>query len=238
MAANNTAVLTAYFASVPDPQRGTLWDNTIKPCEPLLVSLRKKAQYYVLFHDGINLLKYSSGKSRDYIKVERPQKHPPNVHRWFIFYQWLLKNPQIEWIWMVDSTDVEMLKNPFTQMQEGVLYVGSEAGQIVENKWMQSRQEPWFRAADYRAIIAANGDRMLINCGLIGGHRGVVMEYLQYVTKYHTMYSVSDAHSTDMACANYTIWKHFKSRFDYGVHVNTLFKGYEIDNKLAWWKHK
>ena len=235
---NEKAVFAAYFHKVPDPQRGHGWDNTIKPCEALLESLRKKAIYYVLFHDGINLLKYKSGKTRQYVEVRKPDKYVPNVHRWFIYYEYLLKHPEIEWIWMVDSTDVEMLKNPFERMRPGVLYLGSEQGQIVENKWMQSRQEPYFKAPDYRAIIASQGDKMLINCGLVGGSRDVVMEYLQYVCHYHQRYSISETQSTDMACCNYTVWKHFKSRFDYGVHVNTLFKGYEINNKLAWWKHK
>ena len=238
MPKQENAVLCAYFAHAKDPQRLTEWDKSFDPVQPLIDSVTKKGLNIVIFHDGIPLGKRKNGKSRKYVQVPPPSDYSPNVQRWFHYLDYIKSRPELEKIWMVDSTDVQALKNPFNLIEPNMLYVGSEVGMTVENSWMQKTQEPYFKAADYRAIIAQNGAKMLPNCGLVGGYRDIVIEYLEKLCEAQKTYMTTAYRSTDMAGFNYILWKYFKGRFDYGVHINTKFKGYETDNSVAAWKHK
>ena len=50
------------------------------------------------------------------------------------------------------------------------------------------------------------------------------------------LYPVADLQ--DMAVINLLAYTEFRDRVVYGGNVNTLFKGYEKDNRVAWFKHK
>jgi len=140
-------------------------------------------------------------------------------------------------VWMVDSTDVEVLRNPFMSVNPNRLYVGNEFNMKVDNTWMRRTQEPLFKINDYRQIISANAREVLPNCGIVGGGYDIVMEYLKLRVQYHSAHTVGILKSTDMSIFNYIIWKHFKGRTTSGVKVNTRFKQNERNN-ISFFKHK
>ena len=230
--AKDGVVLASYFNSIPDGQRGHHWSPDGDDLYPLMESCERSGCKLVIFHDCL--------KVKDdgmFIKVEPQREYSPNVYRWVVYNGYLYENCN-ENVFMVDSTDVEVLRNPFQALNPNRLYVGDESAMKVDNSWMRNTQEPLFSIPDYRKVIAANSDKTLVNCGIVGGSYKVAMEYLNYRAKYHAEYTQGVTKSTDMAIFNYIVWKHFAERITHGIKVNTGFKRFEPDNGISLFRHK
>lgn len=226
-------IFAAYLNHKPDPQRNITWGNP-EELYDLAKSVSRNGENLEIFYNNLTGMKHFPGVK--YMIKSDLSSYVPNVARWFIYYEELKSRPEIDFLWMVDSTDVVLLHSPFQHMEDDVLYVGEEWAQKVDNLWMRTRQEPFIIFDDYRQIIEKNANKTLPNCGLIGGSRKMILAYLEYATKYHQKTSINLNNSTDMAVFNYTIWKHFPEVLEQGPHINTKFKKYEYTN--AWWKHK
>jgi glycosyltransferase involved in cell wall biosynthesis len=224
-------VLTSYFNYSADTQRKHTWSSDIEKLRPLLDSL--KGIKVKVFH---NCFEEPDTDDVEFIKIDPSVSHSPNVYRWIVYYDYLRKN-RFEKIWMVDSTDVECLRDPF-EMDEGLVYCGNEHSMMVDNQWMRNTQERFVKGiSDYRRIISINARKTLINCGLVGGCFPVVMDLLSIWSDLHSRYTAGLLHSTDMAVFNYVIWKHFYNRMVTGEKINTRFKRFE-KNEISWWRHK
>lgn len=225
-------ILAAYFNANPDPQRGITWLPDTTQLNTLIQSCKSAGVTLKIFHD---CLPYNDDDI--FVKVPRQHHFSPNIYRWLVFHAFLEDNP-IDNVFMVDSTDVEVLRNPFLSLNPNRLYVGDEYNMKVDNGWMAKCQEPLLGAlTDYRQVIEANATETLPNCGIVGGALPVVMEYLRYRVEYHEKYTYGILQSTDMAIFNYILWKHFKGRMTSGIKVNTRFKQNEY-NKVSFFKHK
>lgn len=225
-------ILASYFNSLPDPQRGITWDSSGSQLDMLIKSCESAGIPVKVFHDCID-------REDDdiFIRVPTQDHYSPNAYRWMVYRLYLEDNP-VSNVFMVDSTDVEVLRNPFLSINPNRIYVGDEYNMRVENHWMQKHQEPLLsKIPDYRQVISANGNEILPNCGIAGGAYDIVMEYLNYRVKYHEEYTHGITKSTDMAVFNYILWKHFKERMTSGIKVNTRFKANEY-NKVSFFKHK
>ena len=224
-------VLAAYLNSVNDPQRGEKWKADIDPLKKLIESCERNGVDYRIFHDCLDV------DNENLIKVERQTEYAPNVYRWFLFKNWL-DNNKVDNVFMVDSTDVEVLRNPFLSINPDKLYVGDEYAMRVDNGWMRNNQELHLKTlTDYRKVISTNSRNILPNCGITGGAYDIVMEYLNYRVELQEKHTKGLLHSTDMAIFNYIVWKYFKNRITTGLKVNTKFKKYEY-NKVSLFKHK
>lgn len=224
-------LLAAYFNSNPDPQRDITWDANIEKLMPLIESCKRYNVDYRIFHDCL------SNNGKNFIKVEANKVYSPNVFRWFVYNDWLLKN-KADNVFMVDSTDVEVLRNPFLSLNPNKLYVGNEYNMRVNNSWMRKNQEPHLKTlSDYRSTISANARNILLNCGIVGGNFEMVMEYLGHRVQLHENHTKGLLKSTDMAIFNYLVFKHFKGRTTTGLKVNTRFKMEEY-NEVSFFKHK
>ena len=225
-------VLASYFNSNPDPQRGVTWDDSGNALQPLIRSCEKSGVPLKIFHDCID-----RPDDDIFIRIPTQSNYSPNVYRWMV-YRMFLEAEEYDNVFMVDSTDVEVLRNPFLSLNPNRIYVGNEWNMKVENNWMQKNQEPLLRSIkDYRKIISENGKEVLPNCGIVGGSHEIVMEYLGYRVQYHEKHTHGILKSTDMAIFNYILWKHFKGRMTSGIKVNTRFKANEY-NKISYFKHK
>lgn len=231
----NPVVLASYFNYKEDPQRKIKWNCDYSKVLTLVKSVVEKEININIFNDCFEDTPYFEKCSWEKIKVNT--SFNPNVFRHFVNLDYLKKNKEnISFVFMVDSTDVEMLKNPFPEMKDGLIYVGSEL-QKVGCKWMQENQGQFLKITDYNEIIEKNKNETLINCGIIGGEVSVIINFLEKLTSYHSEYSRNLVSSSDMSIFNYTIWKHFKEKIEYGTKVNTKFKKNER-NEVSWWKHK
>ncbi len=224
-------VLASYFTYSKDTQRGVVWESDAVKLEPLLKSL--KGYNVKIFHD---CFEGPSPENVEFIRIDPSNTHSPNVYRWIIYYDYLLKN-RFDKVWMVDSTDVECLRDPFG-FECGKIYCGNEFGMKVDNMWMRHNQERFVKGlVDYRRVIQLNGRETLLNCGLVGGCYPEVMELLSVWSDVHQKHTAGLLHSTDMAVFNYVVWKYFRNRHVSGDQINTRFKKFET-NDISWWRHK
>jgi len=231
----SNVVLTTLLTSNPDPQRG----SRMKADPSLLARLRSSlgAQKLVVLHDQLTPTAWDN---TEWVKVEA--KINPYFQRHIAAYQYLRDHPEVEFAWCVDGTDVEMLHNPFPEMERGALYLGSEPA-VVGIDWMLSNHP----AVLLQDFLKANAHRPLLNAGLIGGDRETLLAFLhRMVTVYfddasHYNYR-NDIHGKglgvgDMATLNYVAYTWFADRIVQGPRINTVFKANER-NEWSWWKHK
>lgn len=233
MASGTGVLLSAYFNSNPDPQRGEHWPGSVEELSPLVDSCKKNGVESVVFHDCLE----AGTEGVGFVSIPKQHDQAPNVHRWSVYYDWLKQNPTDQ-VFMVDSTDVEVLRNPFQALNPNKLYTGDEFNMVVDNFWMRKNQEPHLASLkDYRSTIRKMGRETLPNCGIVGGSYEIVMEYLGHRVAIHNEHTKGCLSSTDMAVHNYILCKHFTGRVTHGVKVNTRFKRYEY-NEISFFKHK
>lgn len=227
-------LLTAYFTLQPDPQRGTKWPKTVKGMEKLTETAKSHRIKTIIFYDSIGQSEIESMECDlvEFVRVEPFTDFCTNVYRRIIFYEYL-KYRHHPKVFMVDSTDVEVLKNPFEYIKEDVLYVGDEM-KALRYEWLIKQFER--TSLEYKGFLEEFGTHQLLNAGIIGGYYDIVMEFLAKNTDIHREYSVGLKESTDMAVFNYTVYNHFFDRHEHGEHINTPFKFNKYTDAI--FKHK
>lgn len=222
----NNAILTVWFTGQPDPERNNiLWNSDKKLLEPLIKSV--KDQKLIILND---CFEPSKEKNIEFVRVE--SSISPYFQRWISYYQYLREHTEIDNVWLVDASDVEMLKDPFKDMVADTLYVGSEPD-ILGCKWIISTQQ----APMLIAFVLKNRKNTLLNAGLIGGSRTDIAEFCrQFIDTYTGL--IGQKYSADMGIFNYLCYNNWSTRLEYGSKINTRFKAFETDNKEAIWKHK
>lgn len=210
-------VLTCYFSGVIDPQRDERWTADHKAVEKLEYSVQARGLDFELIHNCFNLPNLTTIQGSPYFE------------RWLKQYQYLRDHPEVDFVFITDATDVDMLNNPFPHIGRDVLYVGDEPGQTLSNSWLLSRhQEPVVNQ-----YFREHPDLPLLNCGVVGGSRELVMALC------HDMWAYSLKHpseTTDMGIFNYLMHTKYAGA-DYGRHVTTEFKKFERSSN-AWFRHK
>lgn len=208
-------VITALLTANIDPQRNKkwaadpglvdAWRNSIKGAEP------------VVLHDE---LKDAPG----FVKV--PSRHIAYVQRWCSYYQFLRSNP-CDWVFCTDGGDVTMQREPWAEMERGKLYVGWEPT-VIGIPWMIDRHP------EHREWLLANAQRMLLNCGVVGGDYQTVMEFCHDMAG--DLLAVESVF--DMGSFNKIAYSEkWVNRMVTGPKVSTLFKHKE-NNNWSWFQHK
>lgn len=226
---DNNVVLTAYFCGQPDPQRNMKWDSDIdEAVAKLAESIAENSQNLVVLTDILG--KTSSKENVEYVPVQASLN--PYFQRWLSYWQYLRAHPEIDNVFCVDATDVEMLRPPFKQIEPIKLYVGDEK-EVLGCTWMlrNHRIEPLL------SFIRRHRDETLLNAGIVGGSRKTVMDFI------HAMIALyfdnnTNIGSADMGAFNFVARNKFGDRLVHGKQINTVFKGYEPDNGISWWRHK
>jgi hypothetical protein len=234
-------VLTCYFTSVADPQ-GREWHYDFYPvlklAESVLQGHRPTGDKFIVFHDCV--------KKNDVIVDDRslPYRKPsinPYFQRWVTYREWLIEHQsELDYVWCVDATDVEMLRDPFPHMEKGKLYVGDEPD-TLRSVWLNKHHNH----PKLKGFFARNYGLPLLNAGLVGGDVDIMLEY---TARMIDMYQEGEhdaklkrspnAGLTDMGAHNYVCYTYFKDRVIHGKQINTEFKKYEADNGISWFKHK
>lgn len=228
-------VLASYFNANKDPQRNIYWDNDYSLLLPLINSVTQHGIEIIIFHDCFTDLP-NIDKCR-WEKVEQINSYVPSIVRWFHYLSYL-SNTNFDRVFMVDSTDVVMLKNPFDSIKPTQLYIGTEYNNTWRHPYLKNKDR-YIHLPDYKDIKNKSIDEILLNCGVCGGYADIVIDFLTMNTIYHsnTSHNIINV-SLDMPVFNYTLRKHFNDILYIGDKVNTKFKEYEVDNTIAWWKHK
>lgn len=213
-------VLTSYFNSVPDPQRGIKWEADPKALQPLIDSLQ--GQKLILFTDCLDI------KQENVEVVEVEGGDNPYYQRWFAYYNWLIVRPS-EMVFCVDATDVLMVKNPFEYMDSEHIYVGDER-ELLGNDWMREKHP-------VIANFIGKSEHKLLNLGLLGGNANLIIPLL-FDFKVLNMIYGDGLGQTDMAAFNLLLRTKYKDIVLHGDPINSQFKRFEVDRKDVFWMHK
>lgn len=211
-------VIACYFAGFNDSQRGVEWKPDLAAVQPLKKSVENLGYEFILIHNCFNL-------------PNRVQIYDnPYWARWYAQYIYLRDHIEINKCFVVDSTDVEMKNDPFDFVKVGRLYVGSE--QTTQySSWM--RQNFTDRAVVNSLRI--NALHPLMNCGVVGGTRHMVMEFCKDMYEYY--FNSRTADKLEMGYFNYLCNTKYRKMLEYGNHITSQFKAYD-NNTRAWFRHK
>lgn len=211
-------VLACYFSGVVDPQRNSLWPTDNKAVDKLRHSVEARGVEFVLIHNCFDLPNTTTITGSPYFE------------RWLKEWQYLRDHPEIENVFVVDATDVDMVNNPFPHLQPGKLYIGDEPGQALSNQWLLSRHQE----ATVNNYLRQHADKPMLNCGVVGGSRQLVMDLCRDIYDYYFKHPLEQ---TEMGVFNYLVHSKYSDAIEYGRHVTSLFKKYERQPN-AWWRHK
>lgn len=226
-------VITSLLTSEPDPQRGNKmladpnvlqhWASSIAGAKAVVLADELTAPPF----DAL-LFKVPSVKMSPYFA------------RWLHIYQHLRAHPEYRFVWCTDGTDVEMLREPWAEMEVGKIYVGSEHKTYAE-EWMKANHH----GKAYSDFLEQHRDELLLNAGLLGGSREDVMEFAHrivrqhYLIESHRFWKMESAPATQVDMGAFGMAaKSFGDRIVTGPRIHTVFKTDGIGKELAYWKHK
>lgn len=224
-------VLTCYFTGQPDPERGKSWEADYRQLQPLIRSMN--GQKLIILHDC-----FDEPDTETVVHVRVSTSLAPYWQKWISIYRYLLSHPEIGRVFCVDATDVEMLRNPFPDMED-LLYSGDEQTRM-DDAWMR-RKHP---AASIQSFIQKYAGYPLLNCGLLGGRRELIIRFIGALLDAWAE-NVADVAfgrdktvgHTEMGLYNLVLMTRFSGWLSHGQHVNTVFKKNEV-NDVSWWRHK
>ncbi|HCC7866872.1 glycosyltransferase family 2 protein [Citrobacter portucalensis] len=226
-------VLTSLLTSEPDPQRKVkmaadpallqVWSRSIRGAKAVVL-----ADELTSAPEGATLVSVPAVSMSPYFA------------RWLHIYQHLRAHPEYRFVWCTDGTDVEMLREPWAEMESGKIYVGSEH-KTYSDEWIKTNHH----GKAYSDFIEQHRDEPLLNAGLLGGIRADIMEFahtiirLYYRIESHRFWKMEKAPATlvDMGAFGVAA-KSFGDRIVTGPKVHTVFKTDGIGKEVAYWKHK
>lgn len=229
----HNVVITTLLTSQPDPQRGMkmtassdllqLWAKSISGAKAVVIADELTGP-----PDGAQLVKVPTVAMSPYFS------------RWLHIYQHLREHPEYGLVWCTDGTDVEMLREPWSEMEPGKIYVGSEH-KTYDDQWMKANHH----GKAYGDFIEQHRNEQLLNAGLLGGSREDVMEFAHciirqhYLIESHRFWKIETVPETKVDMGAFgMVAKSFGDKVVTGPKVHTIFKSEGIGKELAWWKHK
>ena len=247
-ASDQNLVLSAYFNHVPDPQRRRSWTADLSSLEPLAHSVHARGNHILFFHNCFS--EEHIRRVQDiaaFFRISPDPAYQPSVYRWFCYLDYL-NDHYHPYVFMVDSTDVEMLRDPFQELRPGTLYCGDEYNRRLTAPYIQEKRY-YVTDPDLQNFLDTHRRLRLLNAGICGGDYETVVRFLEALTGYHSQHSRHCPTSTDMPVFNYIVRRHFNTCLDHGPHVNTRFKKFEYQYRAnwphrwvfpltPWWKHK
>lgn len=220
-------VITQLLTKSIDGQRGTQWPRDADLVKDWATSIRG-ARSVVLLDQSVGSDSESGWRDSVVWIVNESGWHNPYLERWRITLKYL-RQTQAKWVWITDGTDVEMLHEPWGHMSEGLLYVGYEPCTVAK-PWL-AQHHPF-----YKSWIGPNVHREMLNCGVIGGDRDTVLEFLGDMVR--ELARACHGIEYEMGSFNYLLRQpRWMQRWITGPQVVTMFKADER-NDFSWWKHK
>lgn len=220
-------LITTYFTKIKDPQRNINFEESITSLMPLINSIKNTK--LVILTDSLEEV---TGNNYSIIKVNTSLENP-YFQRWFSIYEYLEKIDKPDYIFCIDGTDVEVLKNFDISVIEDKLVVGDE-------RPYNYKTNPWIQVLHKSPIIQnfciKNINNKILNAGILGGKFETVMSFLLKFKENYELIS-PNLEYTDMGLFNYVIYSFFQDDLLTGEIVNTEFRKNEY-NDISWFKHK
>jgi glycosyltransferase involved in cell wall biosynthesis len=226
-------VVSTYYTTVLDPQRGQKWDFHPSKIDDLAQSTRNKNIQLVLLTDVADK-PLGDGVTGKHVTASIN----PYLQRWIHYYQYLREmKDKISWAFLVDATDVEMLNMPDPVL--GRIYVGCE-NSTVENSWLMDNHTD----ATFKRFYRDYSSFQLLNAGVVGGYVEDLIPFVKAIvdciadlTTGQICHKQVGPGLTDMALFNMVAYTQFSDKIITGTQVTTEFKA-NVRNNYSWFKHK
>jgi hypothetical protein len=173
----NSLAVAAYFTKRADPQRGESWapDDDSK-VETWIRSAHGCGMQGLILHDGCPPAFRARWPQVEWSGIGWKTDWSTNDERFPQYLALMLKRIDVEWWLFTDVSDVEFFRDPFELMTDpGALYIQTETSTMGENRWMQAH---WIASYGRRW---PSDDAPIYNAGLFGGHRDVVLPFVERV---------------------------------------------------------
>ena len=241
-------ICASLFTGAYDVNRNeTLPLDDVKLIEKWSDSIRTLGLQGMVFHNNFSdktISEYQDEHIR-FLKVEFNSPLSANVFRYLVYFNFLKRyENQIQNIFFTDISDVEVVKNPFSDpffiQNPDRLFCGDE-NEILDNPWMKDHCThlrnliPGFQLFEEKYPA-----EKLLNCGVIGGKTDTMLSLLEELCWIHSAITISNKTSftLDMGAFNYVARTKFGDRLNHGFPINTQFKGYESEREDCWFRHK
>lgn len=238
-------ILTTYLTQGIDPQRGLNWKlDDEKVIKTWAESLAKNDLTGIVLHDGLSkdFINQYSNESVKFHEINYDNRYEPSAYRWLKYEDFLTKfSYYIDSVFFTDVSDVEILKNPFTQpaftqFSADHIFCGDEPD-LLDSPWMNLRLTGFSKFVEgYRNFYEKNKKQTLLNAGIFGGKLDLVFPLVKQLARLADAVKYNNF-NTDMPIFNF-ILRNSNVKIIHGSPVNTVFKKYETDNPYCWFKHK
>ncbi len=241
-------ILGSHITGVYDVNRRTILpDNDFSLVAEWVNSIARVGLQGILFHNNFSSETCQKHQTEhlQFIEIKQDRRFKPNVYRYFVYRDFLRTHAnEIEGLFVTDVSDVVVINNPFEQAlfkkQPHSLFCGDEP-KSLNNTWMREHGTHLRKKiADYSKYEAQFKSETLLNCGIIGGHIGVMQPFIEQLSSLHEHYNYDNqsAYTGDMGAFNYIARTRFNQAIVHGPPVNTEFKAYQTDRVDCWFRHK
>jgi hypothetical protein len=240
-------ILATHITGVYDVNRSnTLADDDYSLVADWANSITQMGLQGIIFHNNFSdkTCQLHQSNHIQFVKIEYDNKFNPNVFRYMLYARFLNKYAhQIKNIFFTDVSDVVVLKNPFLDHffidNPSCIFCGDEPINL-DNEWMRLHAKHLRdQIRDYANYESEFKNHTLLNCGIMGGAISVMHPFINALSAIHEQYNAANttAYTGDMGAFNYLIRTKYNHLVKHGKPINTLFKGYEVDER-CWFKHK
>lgn len=245
---SSNIICASLFTGVYDVNRNELLpSDDFQIIKNWVDSIQKLGLQGIVFHNNFSEKTISEHENDQlrFFKVDFDTPLSANAFRYLVYYDFLKKyGNQVQNIFVTDIGDVEVVRNPFIDplflSNTESLFCGDEE-EVLDNPWMKDHcthlrnQIPGFSDFEEK-----NKSKTLLNCGVIGGQRDVMLELLAQLVQIHTAHTISNQtpFTLDMGAFNFVARTQFSDRLRHGFPVNTRFKSYESERLDCWFRHK
>lgn len=204
-------------------------------------SLLKNNLTGIMFHNCFTVEEIMTFKNLPvkFIQVEMRRHLASGMYRFELYDKFIEQFEEyIDNIFFTDSTDLDVLKNPFIQKEysRDRIYIGYEPV-IKDNKWIHGACNGFKQYLELCKTDKVFANSPLLNAGLVGGSLETVRVFIKRTSEEcKKLYPIN--YVQDMPIINYLAYKEFSNSVEFGSHVNTVFTAYEQDNTKAWFRHK
>lgn len=241
-------ILACLLTGKYDVNRNTTWQaNDYTMMAAWAESVIRQGLQGIVFHNHFSeevCQKYQN-EQLQFVRITAESPLNPNVYRYCIYTDFLEKyGKEIKNLFVTDIADVVLLHNPFEQdfyhQHAGFVFCGDEP-KLLNDEWMKAHNAHLRSKIEDFADFEANfEDAPLLNCGIIGGQKDIMAEFLKKLAHLHLTYNSdnSTAYTGDMGAFNYLAYTQYQGLIKHGFPINTQFKGYETHRKDCWFRHK
>lgn len=241
-------VLACQIAGIYDVNRNEIlpYDdfNLIKEWADSLANHQIKG---IVFHNSFseNTVNIHQNEFLEFIKIDYTPFFNPNVFRYSVYKNYLeAHSEELEALFVTDISDVVMVSNPFeTELFKNnpdKIFCGDEP-KVLHNDWMISHsshlRKTMIGFEDYESTFK---DDVLLNCGVIGGHIGIIKDFISKLWDIHEKHNQQNDtdYTGDMGAFNYLVRTQFNTNVIYGSPVTSVFKEYQTERTDCWFRHK